>query len=157
MDSRLAFHFRHGTDPMNPSRPFTETHYEGGTAIGPSSPAPQHRYETRRPPTTPDATISLPESLVWCPPTKRARTSGPGESSIASEPLAYSEIVEQDPSTRSYILIRRPCDNNLSSETLTAYSRCTTLSTHDSSPIAIHFTIDGRHGVLEARHIAEAL
>ena len=25
------------------------------------------------------------------------------------------------------------------------------------SPIAIHFTIDGRHGVLEARHIAEAL
>ncbi|RVW42086.1 hypothetical protein CK203_116167 [Vitis vinifera] len=74
-----------------------------------------------------------PESLVRCPPTKRARTSGPGESSIASEPLAYSEIVEQDPSTRSYILIRRPCDNNLSSETLTAYSRCTTLSTHDSS------------------------
>ena len=25
------------------------------------------------------------------------------------------------------------------------------------SPIAIHFTIDGCHGVLEARHIAEAL
>ena len=67
-------------------------HSEGGTAIGPSSPAPQHRYETRRPPTTPDATISLPESLVRCPPTKRARTSGPGESSIASEPLAYSEV-----------------------------------------------------------------
>ena len=25
------------------------------------------------------------------------------------------------------------------------------------SPTAIHFTIDGHHGVLEARHIAEAL
>ena len=25
------------------------------------------------------------------------------------------------------------------------------------SPTAIHFTIDGRHGVLEARHITEAL
>ena len=25
------------------------------------------------------------------------------------------------------------------------------------SPIAIHFTIDGRHGVPEARHIAKAL
>ena len=26
-----------------------------------------------------------------------------------------------------------------------------------SSPTVIHFTIDGRHGVLEAKHIAEAL
>ena len=25
------------------------------------------------------------------------------------------------------------------------------------SPTAIHFTIDGRHGVLEAKHIVEAL
>ena len=25
------------------------------------------------------------------------------------------------------------------------------------SPIAIHFSIDGRHGILEARHIDEAL
>ena len=26
-----------------------------------------------------------------------------------------------------------------------------------SSPTSIHFTIDGRHGILEGRHIAEAL
>ncbi|RVW42170.1 Gag-Pol polyprotein [Vitis vinifera] len=109
-------------------------HSEGGTAIGPSSPAPQHRYETRRPPTTPDATISLPESLVWCPPTKRARTSGPGERPmLIASPIEGNSDCRTRPSTRSYILIRRPCDNNLSSETLTAYSRCTTLSTHDSS------------------------
>ena len=32
------------------------------------------------------------------------------------------------------------------------------MTTHGvPSPIAIHFSIDGRHGVLEARHIAEAL
>ena len=32
------------------------------------------------------------------------------------------------------------------------------MTTHGvPSPTTIHFTIDGRHGILEARHIAEAL
>ena len=32
------------------------------------------------------------------------------------------------------------------------------MTTHGvPSPTAIHFTIDGRHGILEARNIAEAL
>ncbi|KAL6310557.1 hypothetical protein AAG906_015295 [Vitis piasezkii] len=31
------------------------------------------------------------------------------------------------------------------------------MTTHQSDPIIIHFTIDGRHGILGARHIAEAL
>ena len=44
-------------------------------------------------------------------------------------PLKATQITEQDFSTGSYILIRRPCDSSLSSETLTAYYRGTTLST----------------------------
>ena len=66
--------------------------FEGGVAIGTSSPAPQRRYETRRPPTTPRATTSHPESSVRCPPTKRAKTSGPRESSKAFEQPTDSEL-----------------------------------------------------------------
>ena len=44
-------------------------------------------------------------------------------------PLRVTQIVEQGPFTGSYMLIKRPCESNLSSETLTAYSRGTTLST----------------------------
>ena len=127
---------------------------EGGTATGPSSPAPQHRYETRRPPTTRGTTTSRPESLVRHPSAKRARTSGQVSHpellnllqilrfhltchrSLLSDarcsqhrPLRATQIAERDPSTRSYILIRRPCDTSLSSETLTTYSKGTTLST----------------------------
>ncbi|RVW82181.1 hypothetical protein CK203_050742 [Vitis vinifera] len=81
-------------------------------------------------------------------PGKRARTSGPGESSRASQPKLpadyefpsdmspesiirhpmliappsrATQIAERDLSTQSYILIRRPCDSSLSSETLMAY------------------------------------
>ena len=51
----------------------------------PSSP-PQRRYNTRRPPTTPGATTSSLESSVHRTPAKRAKTSGPGESSRPSQP-----------------------------------------------------------------------
>ena len=50
---------------------------EGGV---PSNP-PQRRYETWRPSTSPP-----PEPLVRHTPTKRARTSGPGESSRHAQP-----------------------------------------------------------------------
>ena len=43
--------------------------------------------------------------------------------------LRATQTAELDPSTWSYILIRRPCDSSLSSETLMAYSKGTTLST----------------------------
>ncbi|RVW73096.1 Retrovirus-related Pol polyprotein from transposon opus [Vitis vinifera] len=127
---------------------------EGGKAIRPSSPASQRMYEMRRPPTTLGETTSRPESSVRRPPAKKAKTSGPGESSRAFEPpkvtelpstlssesiirrpivttppLRTTQIVEPDFSTKSYILIRRPCDNSLSFEIRTTYSRGTTLST----------------------------
>ncbi|RVW64285.1 hypothetical protein CK203_052286 [Vitis vinifera] len=53
---------------------------------------PRLRYETRRPPTTLGATTSRPESSVPHPPAKRAKTSGPGESSRASEHPTDSEL-----------------------------------------------------------------
>ena len=58
---------------------------EGGTPTSPSSPAPQRRYETRRPPTTLEASTLRLESSVQHPPAKRARTLGPGESFRASQ------------------------------------------------------------------------
>ena len=80
---------------------------EGGTATGPSSPAPQHRYETRRPPTTPGATTLRSESSVRCPPAKRVKTSGPSESFRVSQlkPPADFEV-PTDMSSES--IIRRP-------------------------------------------------
>ena len=44
-------------------------------------------------------------------------------------PLRATQIAKRDLFTPSYILIRRPCDNSLSSKTRTTYSRGTTLST----------------------------
>ncbi|RVX07020.1 hypothetical protein CK203_030532 [Vitis vinifera] len=73
-----------------------------------------------------------------------------------STPIEGTQIAERDLSTRSYILIRRPSDNSLSFETLMAYYRVHDYSWRPES-YPIHFTIDGRHGILEARHIAEAL
>ena len=57
---------------------------EGGVPFNP----PQHRYETRRPLTSPP-----PESSVRHTPTKRVRTSGPGESSrhAQSDPRAPTD------------------------------------------------------------------
>ncbi|RVW20404.1 hypothetical protein CK203_110612 [Vitis vinifera] len=51
----------------------------------PSSP-PQRRYETRRPPTTPGASISRPKRSVHRSPTKKAKVLGPGESSAPPQP-----------------------------------------------------------------------
>ena len=59
---------------------------EGGVPTSLSSYAPPHRYETRRPSTTQGATTSHPQSSVQRPPAKKARISGPSESSRASQP-----------------------------------------------------------------------
>ncbi|RVW19087.1 hypothetical protein CK203_087641 [Vitis vinifera] len=75
--------------------------------------SPQHRYEMRRPPTILGATTSRSENVRWA----------------QHRPSRVTQIVERDPSTRSYMLIRRPCNSSLSSETPTAYSRGITLST----------------------------
>ena len=73
----------------------------------PPSP-PQHRYETRRPPTTPGASNSRPKKSIHRPPAKGTGVSGPGKSSTRPQP--------QLPTTESQIpsrmtpegIIRRP-------------------------------------------------
>ena len=50
---------------------------EGGVTPSP----PQRRYETRRPPTTPVVSNSCPKKSICHPLAKKARVSGPEESS----------------------------------------------------------------------------
>ena len=78
---------------------------EGGV---PSNP-PQHRYEMRRPPTTPGTTSSRLESSVRHTPTKRARTLGLGESSRPSQPDPRAPANSQRPFGMSLeAIIKRP-------------------------------------------------
>ena len=73
---------------------------EGGVSSNP----PQHRYETRRPPTSPPL-----EPSVCHTPTKRARTSGPGESSRHSQPDPRAPTNSQRSSSISpEAIIKRP-------------------------------------------------
>ena len=64
--------------------------FEGGV---PSSP-PQRRYSSRRPPTS-----LLPEPSVHHIPPKRARTSGPGETSRHSQPKPQAPVDSPHPSS----------------------------------------------------------
>ncbi|RVW98894.1 hypothetical protein CK203_033767 [Vitis vinifera] len=178
---------------------------EGGAATSTSSPAPKRRYEMRRPPTTPRVTTSRLGSSLQRPSAKRARTSGPDESSRASKPPENSEVpydmspetiirrpmvttppiegnsdcrarpfhlelyfdqeaMRQQPKLRdSYGLLQRYHLEHLMTSLKFFYLRVTldfyqSMTTHGvPSPTAIHFSIDGRHGVLKARHIVEAL
>ncbi|KAL6325921.1 hypothetical protein AAG906_038412 [Vitis piasezkii] len=134
---------------------------EGGEATRPSSPASQRKYETRRPATTLGPTTSRPESSVRRSLAKRARTSGPGESSRAFEPPADSELpFALSPES----IIKRPM---VTTRLIEGNSDCRARPFHSELhfdkeamrqyPIVIHFNIDGCPGVLEARHIAEAL
>ncbi|RVW36968.1 hypothetical protein CK203_103671 [Vitis vinifera] len=50
---------------------------EGEVPLSP----PQHKYETRRPPTIPGANNSCPKKSIRRRPTKKARVSDPGKSS----------------------------------------------------------------------------
>ncbi|KAL6321923.1 hypothetical protein AAG906_035824 [Vitis piasezkii] len=69
----------------------------------PSSP-PQRRYLTRRPPTSPP-----PEPLVHRIPPKRARTSGPGETSRHAQPNSQGPADSQHPSgIAPEAIIKRP-------------------------------------------------
>ena len=89
--------------------------FKDGVPTSPSSPAPQSRYETRRPPTTPGVTTSRPESAVRRPPVKKVRTSGLGESSRAPQPeppiATHARVLsdfELPSDTSSESIIRRP-------------------------------------------------
>ena len=87
-------------DPSQASQAPTVPSHESGV---PSSP-PQRRYSTQRPPISPP-----PEPSVRRVPPKRARTSGPRETS--SQALANSQALEdiQRPSgTTPEVIIKRP-------------------------------------------------
>ncbi|RVW94413.1 Retrovirus-related Pol polyprotein from transposon opus [Vitis vinifera] len=159
------------SSPQDSHQVETIPSFEGGV---PSNP-PQHRYATRRPPTSPPL-----EPSVRCIPPKRVRTSGLGETSRHSQPEPQALADSQHPSgIASKAIIKRPMvtvppiDGNsdyraeyhlerlmtpreffYSRVAMDFYQSMTTQRAQ--SPIAIHFSIDGRQGILEARHIAEA-
>ncbi|KAL6347463.1 hypothetical protein AAG906_025708 [Vitis piasezkii] len=145
---------------------------EGGVPYNP----PQRRYETRRPPTTPRAIISRPKRSVRHPPAKKAKVLGSGESSTPPQPqppatefripsgMTQEAIIRQQPELRDSIrLLQRyhlehlmtPKDFFYARVALDFYQSMTTRRVQN--PNVNHFTIDGRHGILGARHIAEAL
>ena len=77
---------------------------EGGV---PSDPL-LRRNETRRPPTTPRASTLCPKRSIHHLPTKKAKVSGPGESSTPPQPQS-SSIESQIPSGMTpEAIIRRP-------------------------------------------------
>ncbi|RVW81770.1 hypothetical protein CK203_049507 [Vitis vinifera] len=153
---------------------------KGAHAASPSTHNPRPRaspaYETRKPPTTPEASTLCPKRSVRRPPTKKAKVSGLGKSSAPPQP--------QSPATKSQIpsrmtlkqlsgdlwlhnhllreiWIAEPGHSTPSYGLLLSQSSTRLLSVYDYSsrpnPNVIHFTIDGHHGILGARHIAEAL
>ncbi|RVW26884.1 hypothetical protein CK203_116462 [Vitis vinifera] len=76
-------------DSSQASQASTVPSSEGGV---PSSP-PQRRYSTWRPPTSPPL-----EPSICCIPPKRARTSGPGETSRHAQPDSQALVDSQHPS-----------------------------------------------------------
>nr|CAN83992.1 hypothetical protein VITISV_018456 [Vitis vinifera] len=107
---------------------------------------PQRRYETRKPLTTPGASTSRPKRSICRPPAKKAKVSGLGESFAPPQP--------QPPATESQIPYGMTLEAIIR-HALDFYQSMTTR--HVRNPNVIHFTIDGCHGILGARHIAEAL
>ncbi|RVW87065.1 hypothetical protein CK203_048373 [Vitis vinifera] len=142
---------------------------EGGVPLSPR----QHRYETKRPPTTLGANTSRPKKSVRRPPAKKARVASQEESSTPPQP--QPPIIEsQIPSGMTpEVIIRRlmrfipptaeipfgaPDDSQgllLSRVALDFYLSMTTRRVWEH--IVIHLTIDGCHGILGTRHIVEAL
>ena len=123
----------------------------------PSSP-PQRRYLTRRP-----STSLPPEPSVHRIPPNRARTLGLGEASRHAQPEPQALSDSQHPSDIVMeAIIKRPMvtqlpikDNTDCRAAMEFYQSMTTQGAQ--SPTAIHFNIDVRRGILEARHIVEAL
>ncbi|KAL6340766.1 hypothetical protein AAG906_027953 [Vitis piasezkii] len=140
-------------------------------------------YETRRPPTTPGVSSLRAKKSGSHPPKKKARVSEPIDLSEPSSEPPTEPQPSQPPATESQIpsgmtpevVIKRPMLRD-SFHLLQRYHMehfmtprdffypCVTLDFYQSmnthqvrDPTVIHFTIDGRHGILGAKHIAEAL
>ncbi|RVW11706.1 hypothetical protein CK203_103477 [Vitis vinifera] len=130
-------------------------------------PSPPHRrYETRRPPTTLRASSSRPKKSVSRPPAKRAKVSGPIESSEPPQPQPPTTESQIPSRMTSEVIIRQPMpelkrfippiakipfgapnDSKgflLSPSSIRFYQSMTTHRVRD--PCCIHFTIDGCHG-----------
>ncbi|RVW22964.1 hypothetical protein CK203_093662 [Vitis vinifera] len=142
-----------------------------------SPPSPSlRRYKTRKPPTTLGASSSRPKKSANRPPKKKARISAPVEPSEPSSepqpPITESQIPSgMTPETfklqpmliDSFHLLQRyhlehlmtPRDFFHPHVALDFYQSMTAHRVWD--PTVIHFTIDGHHGILGARHIVEAL
>ncbi|RVW72109.1 hypothetical protein CK203_054776 [Vitis vinifera] len=118
-DPKLAFHFRHGMDPMSPSCPFTETYYEAESLLCLDFEVP---FDL-----SPESIIRRP--MLTTPPIE-------GNSDCRARPF-YSELYFDQEAIVA----------------LDFYQSMTTCGV--PSPSVIHFTIDGRHSVLEARHIGD--
>ncbi|RVW82032.1 Pol polyprotein [Vitis vinifera] len=135
------------------------------------------RGEGRTPPITPGASSSRPKKSASCPPKKKVRISALVEPSEPQPPITESQIPYR--MTLKMIIMRPmvtqpPIEGNLDFQaryhlehlmTLRDffYSRVAldfyqSMTTHCvRNPTIIHFTIDRRHGILGAKHIAEAL
>ncbi|RVW28907.1 hypothetical protein CK203_116047 [Vitis vinifera] len=121
---------------------------EGGEAIGPSSPAPQCRYETRRPPTIQGRLLRTlrVQYEPSRPQAKKARTLGQVSHPELLSLLQILSLLER------YNLehLMTPREFFYPRVALDFYQSMTTRGVR--SPTTIHFTIDGRHGILKARH-----
>ena len=73
----------------------------------PSNPL-QRRYETRRPPTTPGASILRPKRSVHRSPAKKAKVLGPGESSAPPQPQSAAIESQIPVGMTPKVIIRRP-------------------------------------------------
>ncbi|RVW57917.1 hypothetical protein CK203_066008 [Vitis vinifera] len=129
--------------PRGPTIPSSE----GGV---PSNP-PQCRYEKRRPPTTLRPNPRAPSILNVLLACHRKPSSNDLWS--PHRPLREIQIVKPDHSIPSYILTLR--EFFYPRVAMDFYQSMTTHSAQ--SPAAIHFSIDGLQGILEARHVAKAL
>ncbi|RVW64189.1 hypothetical protein CK203_046355 [Vitis vinifera] len=131
--------------------------------------ASQSRYHTRRASATPVAPTQIP---LRGPPTKKAKTSKPGESSRAprdsqSQPAIPSDALDPARLLRAtqiagpnhfmprHILSTLCCASRLTCGIHTAYFRVYDYSWRPGTSLDT-FTIDGRQGILGARQIAEA-
>ncbi|RVW61771.1 hypothetical protein CK203_064850, partial [Vitis vinifera] len=89
-----------------------------------------------------------PSGIAWKPSSRGLWSS--------CLPLREIQIVEPCHFIPSFISTLRPCDNNRASGFIwTTLESMTTQGAQ--SPTTIHFSIDGRQGILEARHISGAL
>ncbi|RVW18535.1 hypothetical protein CK203_101337 [Vitis vinifera] len=142
------------------------------------------RYPTRRPPTDPVPPTTKAKRPASRPQVKRAKFSGPGEPSQTPQAEPPTEDSQVPVGVPLETIIRRPMiagppiegnldykidhstqrpGSNRGSQTVARAQGFIPFATESMTtrgiwnPTLIYFTIDGRKGIIGARHIAEAL